>query len=519
MSIEAIWLLILVISLLASIMSGMPVMLAISGVPILIGFIASGFGHFDLSFFSAIPQRIFGVMNNSLLIAVPLFVLMGVLLERSKIAERMLLIMASFFGGSRSGLAYSVLIVSTLIAASTGIIGATIVMLGMISLPALLKSGVSVRLSSGLICASGTLGQIIPPSIVLILLGDQISNAYIEAQQNIGNFAPDPVSIGDLFAGAVIPGLLLVVMYAAYVFIHNLYIDSAPQKTERTQAVATVSLQEILTVFLPPILLILSVLGSILLGVATPTEAAAVGVAGTLLIAGASCDGAAHMSKWLILLGAIAMFVLVALISFDALIINYKHWQGLIALSLCAVFVCALIIATTLLIKEKVLNSAISQSVSVSGMVFAIIIAASMLSLVFRGFEGDEIVAQLLADIPGDKWGALFAVMLVIFLLGFVLEFVEIMFIVIPLVGPVILAMDFNPIWFGVMIAINLQTSFLTPPFGFALFYFRSVAPAYISTLDIYKSVLPFVLIQILAMAVLVAFPGLVTWLPNLVFE
>ncbi|MFT5706151.1 MAG: tripartite ATP-independent transporter DctM subunit, partial [Oceanospirillaceae bacterium] len=350
MSIAAIWLLILVIALLIAIMSGMPVMLAISGIPVIIGVIASFFGHFDLSFFGAFPQRVFGIMNNSLLIAIPLFVMMGILLERSKVAERMLLIMASFFGGDRAGLAYSVLIVSTLIAASTGIIGATIVMLGMISLPALLKAGVSVRLSSGLICASGTLGQIIPPSIVLILLGDQISNAYIEAQQNIGNFAPDPVSVGDLFAGALLPGLLLVLLYAFYVFLYNRFIDPEPHATNHLIASSkqknaliqeNISIQEISTAFLPPILLIVAVLGSILFGVATPTEAAAVGVAGTLLIAAANSSNAANWLKKLILFGAISAFSLSLLISYNiskidlssgALVLDYGS-VGAIALS------------------------------------------------------------------------------------------------------------------------------------------------------------------------------------------
>ncbi|MEH6445963.1 MAG: TRAP transporter large permease subunit [Oceanospirillaceae bacterium] len=534
MSITAIWLLILVVTLLIAIMSGMPVMLAISGIPVIIGVIAAFFGHFDLSFFGAFPQRVFGIMNNSLLIAIPLFVMMGILLERSKVAERMLLIMASFFGGDRAGLAYSVLIVSTLIAASTGIIGATIVMLGMISLPALLKAGVSVRLSSGLICASGTLGQIIPPSIVLILLGDQISNAYIEAQQNIGNFAPDPVSVGDLFAGAILPGLLLVLLYAFYVFIHNRFIEPEPRvtnhpisgaKQENTAIQQSISIQEICTAFMPPILLIIAVLGSILFGVATPTEAAAVGVAGTLLIAAANSVNAVNWLKKLILLGAIAAFSLSLLISYDiskidlssgSLVLDYG---SVAAIGLSLILLSALVFSSHRLVKDNILRDAISQSVSVSGMVFAIIIAASMLSLVFRGFEGDEMVAHLLSQIPGDKWGALIAVMLVVFLLGFILEFVEILFIVIPIVGPVILAMDFNPIWFAIMIAINLQTSFLTPPFGFALFYFRSVAPKSISTIDIYKSVIPFVFIQIITMGVLVVFPELVTWLPTWIFS
>ena len=528
MSFEAIWLLLLGLSLLLAIMSGMPVMLAISGVPVLIGFIAAAFGHFDLSFFGAFPQRVFGIMNNPLLIAVPLFVLMGILLERSKVAERMLLIMASFFGGSRSGLAYSVLIVSALIAASTGIIGATIVMLGMISLPALLKAGVSVRLSSGLICASGTLGQIIPPSIVLILLGDQISNAYIEAQQNVGNFAPDPVSVGDLFAGALIPGLLLVALYAVYVFLHGKFIaeqSSAEQLQQQQSMAEPVSYAAITTTFLPPILLIVAVLGSILFGVATPTEAAAVGVAGTLLIAAANSPNAKRATKLFALLGALAAFSLTLLVSLGFSRIDFSAAEvefapgSIIALLLSFCLLGALLNSAWRLYKDAVLGSAIKHSISVSGMVFAIIIAASMLSLVFRGFDGDELVEQLLANIPGDKWGALLAVMLVIFLLGFILEFIEILFIVIPVVGPVLLAMDFHPVWFAIMIAINLQTSFLTPPFGFALFYFRSVAPASISTVDIYRSVIPFVMIQILAMFILVAFPELVTWLPDQIFK
>jgi len=522
MSIESLWLALLVFSLLLAIMSGMPVMLAISGIPILIALCAAGFGHFDLSFFGAFPQRIFGIMDNTLLIAIPLFIMMGVLLERSKVAEKMLLIMARFFGNSPSGLAYSVLIVSTLIAASTGIIGATIVMLGLISLPAMLKSGLSQRLSSGLICASGTLGQIIPPSIVLILLGDQISNAYIEAQQNIGNFAPDPVSVGDLFAGAIFPGLLLVLLYAAYVFIHEKFIETRKkQPTYKVISAQKIIFSDVCRIFLPPILLIISVLGAILAGVATPTEAAAVGVAGTLLIAASNSQKTTTLLQHLILCGVISAFGLIVLVSFNWVNIDLNTPSQALTLG----FVAALLMSLTLisaivysayrLLLDSVLQQSLRQTVSVSGMVFAIIIAASMLSLVFRGFGGDELVAQLLEKLPGEKWGALLAVMLVIFLLGFVLEFVEILFIVIPLVGPVILAMDFNPIWIAIMIALNLQTSFLTPPFGFALFYFRSVAPSRLKTIDIYKSVIPFVLIQILAMGILVAYPALVTWLPE----
>jgi len=548
MIVEEIWLLVLLACLLAGIMSGVPVMLAIAGVPVLVAFVASMFGHFDLSFFGAFPQRVFGIMDNSLLIAVPLFVLMGTLLERSRIAERMLITMASFFGGTRSALAYSVLIVSTLIAASTGIIGATIVMLGMISLPAMLRAGIPVRLSSGLICASGTLGQIIPPSIVLILLGDQISNAYLEAQRNAGNFAPDPVSVGDLFAGALIPGLLLVSLYAGYVFVHSrLFSDSGSVSNTVTDAAtqpdqdelpldtnkqapsanveAAVELADILSTFLPPLLLIIAVLGSILLGVATPTEAAAVGVAGTLLIAGASHVDAPRWLRGLMVVGALCAFALAFMksmgwsnidFSSGALLIDSGSLSAMVANT---VLVLALLTAVFHLLKHNILGGAVQETVSVSAMVFGVIVAASMLSLVFRGFGGDEVVAEVLSAIPGEHWGALFAVMLVIFLLGFVLEFVEIIFIVIPIVGPVLLATDFHPIWFAVLVAMNLQTSFLTPPFGFALFYYRSVAPSHIRTVDIYLSVIPFVIIQLIAMLLVLYFPALATWLPDVVFD
>lgn len=523
------WLVALVVSLLIGIMSGVQVMFAIAGVPLLVAVVASFTGHFDLSYLTAYPLRIFGIMDNTLLIAVPLFILMGVLLERSKVAERMLLVMAEFFGGSRSGLAYSVLLVSALIAASTGIIGATIVMLGMISLPAMLRAGLPMRLSSGLICASGTLGQIIPPSIVLILLGDQISNAYLEAQRNIGNFAPDPVSVGDLFAGALIPGLLLVALYALYIFLHSRLFKEEPispaEISSEKKNKPAVNSRSMLKVFLPPMLLIIAVLGSILLGIATPTEAAAVGVAGTLLIATSAKEGINKLVKTTIMAGVISGFALVFLKSTGLSTIDYSGGKlqlnsgSMMAIGFSFLLLLSLLVSIYQLLKAKIIIDALQETVSVSAMVFGIILAASMLSLVFRGFGGDEVVEQLLSNIPGDKWGALFAVMLVIFLLGFILEFIEIVFIVIPVVGPVLLATDFHPVWLAVLIALNLQTSFLTPPFGFALFYFRSVAPKNISTVDIYRSIIPFVIIQLIAMLLLVLFPKLATWLPSLIFN
>jgi tripartite ATP-independent transporter DctM subunit len=531
METEVLWLLILGAALLAAILSGVPVFLSISGAPLLVAVAASYFGAFDLTYLLAYPQRAFGVMGNSILIAVPLFVLMGVLLERSRVAERMLLNLTGMMGGSSSMLALSVLIVATLIAASTGIIGATIIMLGMIALPALLSAGVSARLSSGLICASGTLGQIIPPSIVLILLGDQVSNVYMEAQREAGNFAPDPVTVSDLFAGALLPGLLLVVLYALYALAVLAFtkgrqtgaIEPLPD-TRRLAITASVGWRALLADTAPPVLLILAVLGSILFGVATPTEAASVGVLGTLLITAANLDGAGRGLRLAMAVSAASAFGLVALRVSGVARIDFTAGFSVGPGQAAGIVLTLLLLAGGLgaawsLWRGRVLRPSISKAVEISAMIFAIVLAASMLSLVFRGFNGDDIVHQALTSLPGDKWGMLFVTMLVIFLLGFVLEFIEIVLIVIPILGPVLLATDIDPIWFAILVALNLQTSFLTPPFGFALFYYRSVAPASIPTTTIYLSIIPFVIIQLIAVALVVAFPALATWLPSVLFR
>ena len=524
MTSAGLFLIILFVLLIAGILSGVPAFLAIAGVPLLVALIASLFGVFDLTFLLAYPPRAFGVMSNTLLMAVPLFILMGVLLERSHLAERMLDILSRMLGSSPRGLALSVLLVSTLIAASTGIIGATIVMLGLISLPAMLRNGLSPRLSSGLICACGTLGQIIPPSILLVLLGDQIANAYLEGQQNAGNFAPDTVSTGDLFAGALFPGLVLVGLY-------GLYILFAARGQARSAGVARdmqvrpgrmPSATELFGTFLPPLALIVSVLGSILAGIATITEAAGVGAAGTLFLAGYQATEPGSLARKLVAAGVIAALFIVGQRLFGLDRIDFStglvffDWLTLLATGALSAGLLAAMIA---LARADILSDALLETIKVSAMVFAIILAASMLSLVFRGFGGDEMVEAFLTNMPGEKWGALAVVMISIFLLGFVLEVIEIIYIVIPLVGPVLLATDFDPIWFAILVAMNLQTSFLTPPFGFALFYFRSVAPASIPTGEIYRSVVPFVAIQILAMLILVLFPGLATWLPHQVFR
>lgn len=440
-------------------LSGYPVALSLAGTALGFALVGTWLDVFDVAFLQALPNRLFGIMSNSTLIAVPLFVFMGVMLERSKVAEGLLDTMARLFGNVRGGLGISVTLVGMLMAASTGIVGATVVTMGLLSLPTMLRRNYDPALASGTICASGTLGQIIPPSIVLVLLGDVISAAYQQAQLDKGIFAPETVSVGDLFAGALIPGLALVVLYIVYiVFKGVLSPDSMPAAT-KSDSVAIPMLQwiaEILKSLLPPLALIVAVLGSIMAGLATPTEAASVGAVGAIVLA-------------------------IMRNEFDL----------------------------------KRLHEVSISTTQITSMVFLILIGASVFSLVFRGFNGDEIVVELLSDLPGGKFGAILVVMIVMFVLGFVLDFIEITFVVVPIVGPVLLAMDIDPVWLGVMIALNLQTSFLTPPFGFALFYLRGVAPKEITTGQIYKGVIPFIVIQLMMLGILAMWPELATWLPG----
>ncbi|MCM2561672.1 TRAP transporter large permease subunit [Lutimaribacter sp. EGI FJ00015] len=503
----------MVLCLFGGILSGIPAMLAISGVPLVAAFIGSMVGVFDLGFLKFFPARVYGTMSNPLLMAVPLFVLMGVLLERSRLAESMLEVLGRMLGGSTRGIALSVLVFSAIIAASTGIVGATVVMLVLISLPAMLDAHVPKRMATGIICASGTLGQIIPPSILLVLLGDQIGNTYLEAQQKAGNFAPDPVSVGDLFAGAMLPGLLLVSLYGIYIFFGLKPVAKSPGAA---RVITRVGLGEVLSSFAPPLLLILAVLGSILAGIATTTEAAGLGAIGALMLA-AYRSGLPGFQRNLVLAGVLAAFALMALRLFSDARSESAAMGGL-AIALAVLLLLGVAVAAWRLSIEKVLHGAVGDTLRISGMVFGIVVAATLLALVFRGFGGDEIVMEIMDGMPGGEWGALVAVMLVVFLLGFILEAVEIIYIVVPLLGPPLLAGDISPIWFGVLLAMNLQTSFLTPPFGFALFYFRSTAPRHITTTDIYAGVAPFVVLQLIGLGLLIAFPALATWLPGVVF-
>lgn len=432
-------------------MLGFPVAFTLAGTAL--GFAAVGIisGSFDPGFLVALPTRLFGTMSNTTLIAVPLFVLMGVILEKSRVAEALLANMSRLLGGLPGGLAVAVIVVGVLLAASTGIVGATVVTMGLLSLPSMLRAGYHPALASGTICATGTLGQIIPPSIALVLLGDVLSNAYQRAQLSQQIFNPKTISVGDLFIGAIGPGLLLVGCYIVYVVVLALLRPGWMPPAQREP----INVRELLQGLLPPLLLIGLVLGSIIAGAATPTEAAGVGALGA----------------WLLALSRGEM-------------------------------------------PRARLREVLESALRITAMVFMILFGAALFSLVFRGFGGEELIHGFLSNMPGGTFGAMLVVMLLIFLLGFILDFIEITFVVVPIVGPVLMTLGVDPIWLGIMIAVNLQTSFLTPPFGFALFYLRGVASEAVGTAAIYRGVIPYILIQLLVIVALWRWPELATWLP-----
>lgn len=435
--------LIFILLVCASLLMGFPVAFTLAGISVLYALIGVIIGFFDVNLFKNIPIRIYGIMNNQTLLAVPLFIYMGVTLEKSGIAASMLSEMGKAFAKVKSGLGISIILVGTLLAASTGIVGATVVTMGLMSLPILLKQGYSKEFSTGLVAATGTLGQIIPPSIALVLLGDVMSNAYQRAQNNLGIFSQKTVSVGDLFIGAIIPGLLICIGYLIYTIIVN--------RKKRFIVEASNHNTNLIGTLIPPFLLIFMVLGSIIAGVATPTEAAGIGALGSVLIA---C-----FSKK---------------------------------------------------ISIKLLKEISFQSAKITTMIFAILIGASIFSLVFRGIGGDELIDQLFGILPGGPLAALIIVLLGIFIIGFILDFIEICYVIVPLVAPPLLMMGFDPVWLAILIAIILQTSFLTPPFGFSLFYLRGVVDESVKTIEIYRGVVPFIVIQLLVLIVVIAFPTII---------
>jgi tripartite ATP-independent transporter DctM subunit len=437
---------------------GYPVAYSLAGTALIFAGVGIATGNFEVAYLQTIPNRLFGIMNNQTLLAVPLFVFMGITLEKSKVAENLLTSISALFGRFNGGLALAVILVGMLLAASTGIVGATVVTMGLLSLPSMLKRGYDPAFAAGSIAATGTLGQIIPPSIALVILGDVLSSAFQQAQLDMGIFSPESVSVGDLFVGAIVPGVLLVAMYILYV-VGKSFLDKSAVGVAVDSGSEKPDVKQILSALLPPLSLILVVLGSILGGYATPTEASGVGACGALVIA-----------------------ITRKQLSFSRL-------------------------------REIMLNTT-----KVTSMVFLILIGASIFSVVFRGYGGEELIESVFASLPGGTFSAILLVMVVIFLLGFILDFIEITFVVVPIVGPVLLAMGVDPVWLGIMIAVNLQTSFLTPPFGFALFYLRGVAPESVKTSQIYKGVIPFIIMQILLLVCLAIWPELVTWLPAKVY-
>ena len=430
-------------------LSGFPVAFILSGISLLFALVGVIFGYFDYSFLMAFPNRLYGVMGNQNLLAVPLFIFMGLILEKTKIAENLIHDMNAMFNQTDSGYAISVVVVGALMAASTGIVGASVVTLGLLTYPVLVKNGYSPSLASGTICASGTLGQVIPPSLVLILLADVLSSSYQQAQLNMGVFSPETITIADLFVGAVLPGLILPLLYIVY--LKTLKIKSIEKTNSKKFNLFNI---------IYPLGLMFIVLGSIIFGIATPSEAAGIGALGAIIIAYGKKD-----------------------------------------------------------LSKDILDNCVYDSIKLTSMVFMILIGAILFSLVFRGLEGEEFIHKLLVELPNDKMLTLIIVLIIMFLLGFILDFIEITFIVIPLIGPALFTLGFDPLWLGILIALVLQTSFITPPFGFSLFYLRGVLPRDVKTIEIYRGIVPFLIIQVILMICVFAFPSLATFLPELLLK
>ena len=430
-------------------LSGFPVAFILAGVSLIFGLIGVLFEFFDYAYLMAFPNRLFGVMGNQNLLAVPLFIFMGLILEKTKIAENLIKDMNALFRNANSGLAISVVVVGALMAASTGIVGASVVTLGLLTYPVLVKNGYSTSVATGTICAAGTLGQIIPPSLVLILLADVLSSSYQQAQLNMGIFSPESITIADLFLGALVPGLILPILYIIYLKMLRI-------KTKVVSPTEAASISSVVY----PLGLMFIVLGSIIFGIATPSEAAGIGALGAILLA-----------------------------------LFQKN------------------------LSKNILDKCVYESIKLTSMVFMILIGAMLFSLVFRGLEGEEFIHEFLIELPNNKLMTLAIVLLIMFLLGFILDFIEIIFIVIPLIGPALFTLGFDPLWVGILIALVLQTSFITPPFGFSLFYLRGVLPKNVETIEIYKGIIPFLLIQVLLVVAVFMLPALATSLPHMLLE
>lgn len=513
---------VLLVVVMGTLMLGYPIAFTLPGTALIVALIGWLLGAFDLSYFNSLPLRYWGIVTNDVLIAVPLFVTMGVTLERSKIAEELLTTMGKLLGDLKGGLGYSTVIVATLLAASTGIVGATVITMGLISLPAMLNAGYDKRLSAGLICASGTLAQIIPPSTILVFLSVILQSSYSQAQMAKGNFQPETLSVGDLFAGAFIPGLILALAYAGWIFINTLLRPAMVPALVITPEDRRGLGRKVVIALVPPLILILAVLGSIVAGIATPTESASVGAVGAIVLALIKAISEHRLKKlpqeavekelfklWICAIGLLLVLGI------------FTGGKGVLTVCTLALLICGCIVVASSELRKEIgdrLVGIAEMSLVISATVFVIFFGASVFSVVFNRLGGDELVGSFLGNLPGGADGALFVVMFIIFILGFFLDPFEIIFIVVPIAGPILLKMDVDPVWLSILIGINLQTSYLTPPFGFSLFFLRSVAPPDLTTGDIYRGVAPFVVIQMLVMALVWFLPALATWLPKFIF-
>jgi len=491
--------------------AGYPVALTLGGVSFAFALLAHFLGAMDIGLLYALPQRMFGVMTNTVLLAIPLFIFMGVMLERSRIAEDLLETMGRLFGSLPGGLGISVVLVGVLLAAAKGVVGATVVTIALITLPTMLRHGYDKRIAAGTVAATATLAQILPPATVLVLLGDQLNNSFQAAQLAKGNFAPDSVSVSDLFAGALVPGLTLVGLYLAFLVTVAIVRPEAVPPIRNTEP-GQGAFARVLRALIAPMLLIVVVLGSILIGLATPTEAAAVGAVGAVLLAALRAGRA--QSAVVLCLGAFAVLML-----FRALLDLRDGLGFALALIVMAALALGLLFALRAVYRAGYLSATIAKTTQMTSMIFTILIGATLFSLVFRGLGGDDMVHRALANLPGGAAGAILAVMLAMFLLGFVMDAFEIIFVVVPIVAPPLLQMPgVDPVWLGIMMAVNLQTSYMHPPLGPTLFFLRGVAPPEITTRHIYVGIIPFVLIQLVMLLLLWFAPGLATGLPHLLY-
>ena len=499
----------MVIAVCGLLFAGYPVALTLGGVSFAFAALGHALDAMDIGLLYALPQRMFGVMTNTVLLAIPLFIFMGVMLERSRIAEDLLETMGRLFGALPGGLGISVVLVGVLLAAAKGVVGATVVTIALITLPTMLRHGYDKRLAAGTVAATATLAQILPPATVLVLLGDQLNNSYQSAQLAKGIFAPESISVADLFAGALLPGLTLVALYLAFLvgvaIVRPNSVPPIPPDPAAPRGLALVT--RVGKAMVAPVVLIIVVLGSILIGFASPTEAAAVGAVGAVLLAALRIEGAGRWPAASCLAGLAILLTVRAIAPASLLMLLIIVAAGLLVLCIHQVW------------RAGTLTPTVTKTTQMTSMIFTILIGATLFSLVFRGLGGDDMVHRALSSLPGGAAGAILVVMLAMFLLGFVMDAFEIIFVVVPIVAPPLLQMEgVNPVWLGIMMAVNLQTSYMHPPLGPTLFFLRGVAPPEITTRHIYLGIIPFVAIQLFALVVLWYLPGLATALPHALY-